>query len=74
MKGLRWAKRRAELHDEHRDPNEDEMAARASEALAATIAASAEAQRHAEEAQRLFGTIRREIAVAQAKPKPKGRP
>lgn len=49
------------------DPHEDEMGIRAQQALEATIAASSEAQRHAEEAQRLFGAIRREIAVTKAR-------
>lgn len=42
------------------------MAERAEQALAATVRASMEAQRQAEEAQRLFGAIRREIAITKA--------
>ncbi len=43
------------------------MALRATQALEATIAATQEAQKHAEEAARLFGSIRREIAVTKAR-------
>lgn len=48
------------------DPHGD-MALRATEALEKTVAASQAAAQHAEEAQRLFGAIRREIAVANAR-------
>jgi hypothetical protein len=47
--------------------DEDEMAERAHQALAATVAATEEAKKHAEEAALLFGSIRREIAVAKAR-------
>lgn len=43
-----------------------EMTLRAEEALQATVEATATANRQAEEAARLFGTIRREIAITKA--------
>lgn len=48
------------LHDPHLD-----MAARASAAVAQTVLAEHEAIRHAEDAERYLGAIRREVAVTQ---------
>lgn len=64
----RWFKRRLDKgQDSHQDPNADEMASRAMHALEASIEAQTLAAQHTEEAQRLFGAIRREIAVTKAR-------
>lgn len=51
----------------NRDPNAEEMSLRVMHALEQSIEAQSVAQAHAEEAQRLFGAIRREIAVTKIK-------
>lgn len=67
-RGKRWVKKRLDdKQDSHQDPNEDEMGKRVMHALEQSIEAQALATVHAEEAQRLFGAIRREIAVTKAK-------
>lgn len=66
--GRRWVKRQLDRnHESQQDPHADEMSLRVMHALEQSIEAQSVAQAHAEEAQRLFGAIRREIAVTKIK-------
>lgn len=68
MIGRRWIKKRLD-HDQdpNVDPHEGEMAQRVLHALEQSIEAQEMAKVHAVEAQRLFGAIRREIAVTKVR-------
>ena len=65
---IKWFKNRLSINEvdppeRPSEKDEFEMSIRVEEALAATAAAAKLVQAHADEAQRLFGMIRREIAI-----------
>ncbi len=72
MSGRGWLKRHLDrVADAQVDANAEEMTARVEKALADSILASRTSQEHIQEAQRLLGAVRREIAVAQVAKKGK---